>query len=190
MTHPMKSICNQASRLFKLTLDFHGELDAEVRLSVVASLEDHLTCYDNIITLEKRISENIAVRPQSMLSPWIPKFAEYFLHHRSWTIVKDAEVLPLITKRRNLVGNFMIIHSEDSRAVFAKFVNHDVVVYQVLLRQEGIFVDIHMELHPSLFKPFYANESTFYKIYERVKRKDMECAKNLHARTNLLQGNA
>ena len=163
-------------------------MDAEQRLSVLASFKDRLNCYANIFTLEKRISGNISLRPKAKQSVWAPKLAEYFLHHKTWKIVKDPEVLPLITKRRNLVGNFMIIHSEEKRAVLAKLVNHDAVVYQVLLRDDGILVDLHMELNPSLFNPFYAIQSQFGAIYERVKRKDMECAKNLHARTNLIQG--
>jgi hypothetical protein len=178
----------QASRLFTVTLDFHGELDAEQRLGVLASLRVTLMRYTNIVVLDKKISNTIALRPESRSSTWIPKFAEYFLHHRSWNIVQDPEVIPLITKRRNQIGNFMIIHSEESRALFVKFVNGNVVLYQVLSRQDGIFVDIHMESHCALFNPFHAKESTFYSIYEKVKRKDMIAAGVLHSRTNLLQG--
>lgn len=174
--------------MFTITIDFHGELDTERRLGVLASLRVSLTRYANIVVLDKKISNIIALRPESRSSTWIPKFAEYFLHHRSWNIVKDPEVIPLITKRRSQIGNFMIIHSEESRALFVKFVNGNVVLYQVLSRQNGIFVDIHMESHRALFYPFYAKESTFYSIYEKVKRKDMMCAENLHSRTNLLQG--
>jgi hypothetical protein len=58
----------------------------------------------------------------------------------------------------------------------------------VLSRQDGIFVDIHMESHRALFNPFHAKESTFYSLYEKVKRKDMIAAGVLHSRTNLLQG--
>jgi hypothetical protein len=180
---------SKASRLFIITMDFHGELDAEERLNIMASFRERLKCYDNIVVLEKNISRFIAVRPKSRETTWTPRLAEYFLHHRSWNIIQDPEVLPLITKRRNLVGNFMIIHSEEKRAVFAKFANDDTVVYQVLLRPEGIFVDIHMEPKRGLFNPHSAKDSTFRAIYEKVKAKDMECAKNLHARTNLLQGN-
>lgn len=169
-------------------MDFHGELDAEDRLGIVASFRERLDCYDNVVVLEKSISGVIAVRPKSRETLWRPRLAEYFLHHRSWSIIKDPEVLPLITKRRNLVGKFMILNSEEKRALFAKFSNGDTVVYQVLLRPEGIFVDIHMEPNRGLFNPFFASDSTFRAIYEKVKTKDMECAKNLHARSNLIQG--
>ncbi|KAL3795130.1 hypothetical protein HJC23_007358 [Cyclotella cryptica] len=179
--------CHEASRLFTITIDFHGELDAEQRLGVVASFRNILTKYPNIVVLDKKITNVIALRPESRRSTWIPKYAEYFLHHRSWNIVKDPEVIPLITKRRSQIGNFMVIHSEENRALFVKFVNGNVVVYQVLSRQDGIFVDIHMESHRALFTPFHAKESTFYSIYEKVKKKDMMCAENLHSRTNLLQ---
>jgi hypothetical protein len=178
----------QASRLFTITMDFHGELDAEERLGVLASFRDRLESYDNLVVLDKIISGVLSVRPESKHSRWTPKLAEYFLHHKSWNIVKDPEVLPLITKRRNQVGNFLIIHSQEKRAIFAKVVSNDVVVYQVLSRPDGIFVDIHMESNRSLFYPFSAKESSFRSIYEKVKKKDMECAQNLHARTNLLKG--
>ena len=174
--------------MFTITIDFHGELDAELRLRVIDSFKGRLRRYTNIVVLEKKISNIIALRPESRKSTWIPKYAEYFLHHRSWNIVQDPEVIPLITKRRNQIGNFMVIHSEENRALFVKLVNGDVVMYQVLSRQDEISVDIHMESHRALFYPFYAKESTFYSIYEKVKRKDMMCAENLHSRTNLLQG--
>ena len=169
-------------------MNFHGELDAEERLDVVASFRDRVNSCENLVILEKKISHIIAVRPELQSIRWIPKLTEYFLHHRSWDIVKDPEVIPLITKRRSQIGNFMIIHSEENRALFAKFVNNDAVIYQVLARSNGIFVDIHMESNRSLFNPFYAKDSAFRAIYEKVKMKDMECAKNLHARSNLLQG--
>ena len=170
-------------------MDFHGELDAEERLSVVTSFRDRVAKYDNnLVILQKKISALIAVRPESKQSRWVPKLGEYFLHHRSWIIEKDPEVLALITKRRSLIGNFMILHSEENRAIFAKFVNNDAVIYQVLSRSDGVFVDLHMESNHAMFNPFTSKTSAFREIYEKVKRKDMECAKNLHARTNLLQG--
>jgi hypothetical protein len=176
--------------LFKISIDFHGELDAEQRLGVLASFQDKLKMYSNVVVLSKSISGIIALRPESRISTWPPKhIGEYFLHHKSWDIVRDTEVLPLITRRRNQVGNFITIHSEDNRAVFAKYAqNGDVVVYQVLDRQDGVYVDIHMECERTSFNPFYNTASTFYGIYEKVKRKDMACAKNLVSRTNLLKG--
>lgn len=153
-------------------MDFHGELDAEERLCVVTSFRDTIASYgSNLVILQKKISSTIAVRPESRQSRWSPKIGEYFLHHRSWSIVKDSEVLALITKRRSLVGNFMILHSEENRAIFAKFVNNDAVIYQVLSRSDGVFVDLHMESNPTMFNPFTSKMSAFRAIYEKVKKK-------------------
>ena len=171
-----------------MTMDFHGELTANERLSVVASFQDQLCSYKNLVILEKPISGLITIRPKSKHSSWAPKISEYFLHHKNWSIVKDQEVLPLITKRRTTHG-FTIIHSEVNRVLFAKFVYNDACIYQVLNRSDDdIIVDIHMESNRALFDPFHARESAFCAIYEKVKTKDMECARNLHARTNLLRG--
>ena len=183
------------SRLFTFTLDFHGELDTEQRLMVLSSFRENLKGCTDIIVLKKTISENIAIRPSSPSHLWHPGKREYFLHHKSWDLIKDTEVLPLITKRRSQIGNFFILHADDDRAVFAKFVqsdglttpdNLDIVIYQVLSRPDGIFVDIHMESCRSTFYPFYANDTIFHSIFEKVKRRDKECAKNLRSRTNVL----
>ncbi|KAL7542994.1 hypothetical protein ACHAXR_012278 [Thalassiosira sp. AJA248-18] len=177
------------SQLFTISVDFHGELNAEQRLAVLSSLKDNLRGCTDIIVLEKCISTNVAIRPMSPTLQWTPSWNEYFLHHKCWELLQEKKVLPLITKRRNEIGNFFILHSDEHRAVFAKFVkNKDVVIYQVLSRDDGIFVDIHMEATQSTFCPFHARHSstTFASIYEKVKRRDKDCAKNVRSRSNLL----
>lgn len=66
----------------------------------------------------------------------------------------------------------------------------DVVIYQVISRADGIFVDIHMEASRSRFRPFslkHSNTPTpFTRIYQLVKSRDIDCARNIHSRVNLL----
>lgn len=176
------------------TFDFHGEINAEQRLAVSSSLKESLRVSDDIIVLEKGISANVALRPMDPSVPWAPAWNEYFLHHKCWELLQEKDVLSLITKRRNEIGNFFILHSDENRAVFAKFVrqdeslpstNLDAVIYQVLSRADGIFVDIHMEAAPSTFHPFHTRHSktTFYSIYDKVHRRDKDCAKNVSVDT-------
>ena len=104
------------------------------------------------------------------------------------------------TKRRHEIGGFFILNSDPTREVFAKFVQNngdmssqsstDVVIYQVLSRSDGIFVDIHMEATPRMFRPYsmihYNTPTPFNRIYQVVKSRDIDCAENVHSRTNLL----
>jgi len=152
-----------------------------------------------IILLEKCISSNVAIRPASSSCPWSPRWNEYFLHHKSWELLQEGGVLPLITKRRNKIGGFVILMQDDERAIFAKFAKsqkeerfpsllYSVVIYQVLSRADGIFVDIHMESSRSTFYPFHSKHksTTFSSIHEQVKRRDKDCARNVRSRTNLM----
>ena len=143
----------------------------------------------------------MAIRPESPSLPWEPvTWNEYFLHHKCWELLQEKEVLELICKRRHEIGNFFILHSSEHRAVFAKFVTShednsvslrgkDTVLYQVLSHPDGMIVDIYQEATQSIFNPFHARHSNtrFASIYEKVKRRDKDCAKNVRSRTNLLE---
>lgn len=78
--------------------------------------------------------------------------------------------------------------------VFAKFVTNqeggqddnkkeqDAVLYQVVSKSNGIYVDICMEASHSTFHPFSTRRSpntTFAKLSERVQRRDQDCARNV-----------
>lgn len=182
----------QVSRLFSITVDFHGELDAEQRLALLFNLEESLRSCSELIVLERGVSKYIALRPLSSSAVRRRSWDEYYLHHKSWMLLQDPEVLPLLFKRRHMIGSFFILHADENRAVFCKFVENsksqtsDMVVYQVLQRQDGIYVDIHMESCSAVFHPFRSKDCVFYALYERVRRRDKDCARNLRSRTNLL----
>lgn len=80
------------------TVDFHGELNADARIGVIASIKQ-TTERASILVLEKCISSYISVRPASPSRPWSPCWNEYLIHHKSWELLNEAEVLPLISKR-------------------------------------------------------------------------------------------
>lgn len=182
----------EVSRLFSITVDFHGELDTEQRLAILFTLKESLTSCDELLLLDRRVSNYISLRPFLPSSVWKPSWGEYFLHHKSWELLKDPEVLPLLYKRRHIIGGFFILHADENRAVFCKFVDDDnaetsdMVLYQVLQRQDGIYVDIHLETCRAVFHPFRSKSFPLYALYERVRRRDKDCAKNLRSRTNLL----
>jgi hypothetical protein len=192
---------SKVSRLYTLTVYFHGELDAEVRIGVIRSLKE-ATERANTLVLEKCISSYITLRPDNQTSQWSPCWNEHFIHHESWELLKTADVqyryllLLLISKRRHEIDGFFILNSNSTRVVFAKFVankgssNPDLVIYQVLSRDDGIFVDIHMEASQSRFYPFNTKRcntpTPFSRILEVVKSRDIDCAKNVLSRINLL----
>jgi len=186
------SQCREVSRLFSITVDFHGELDTEQRLAILFTLEESLRSCAELLLLDRGVSNYIALRPLLSSSVWKPSWSEYFLHHKSWELLKDPEVLPLLFKRRHIIGSFFILHADENRAVFCKFVKdnaaqtNDMVMYQVLQRQDGIYVDIHMEACRAVFHPFRSKSFPLYALYERVRRRDEDCARNLRSRTNLL----
>ena len=200
---------SKVSRLYTLTVYFHGELDTEVRIGVIGSLKE-ATERANTLVLQKCISSYITLRPANQTSQWSPCWNEHFIHHESWELLKTADVryryllLLLISKRRHEIGGFFILNSNSTRVVFAKFIanegdgremvpsNLDLVIYQVLSRDDGIFVDIHMEASQSRFSPFNRERcdtqtsTSFSRIYEVVKSRDIDCAKNVLSRINLL----
>jgi hypothetical protein len=186
------SQCREVSRLFSITVDFHGELDTEQRLAILFTLEESLRSCAELLLLDRGVSNYIALRPLLSSSVWKPSWSEYFLHHKSWELLKDPEVLPLLFKRRHIIGSFFILHADENRAVFCKFVKdnaaqtNDMVMYQVLQRQDGIYVDIHMEACRAVFHLFRSKSFPLYALYERVRRRDEDCARNLRSRTNLL----
>eukprot|EP00985_Skeletonema_marinoi_P002148 scaffold875_cov121-Skeletonema_marinoi.AAC.1 len=186
------SHCPEVSRLFSITVDFHGELDTEQRLAILYTLKESLRCCAELLLLERGVSNYLTLRPLLSSSVWKPSWGEYFLHHKSWDLLKDPEVLPLLFKRRHVIGGFFILHADENRAVFCKFVDDenaqtsDMVLYQVLQRQDGIYVDIHMESCRAVFHPFRSKSFPLYALYERVRRRDKDCARNLRSRTNLL----
>lgn len=198
---------SKVSRLYTLTVYFHGELDAEERIGVVGSLKE-VTGRTNTLVLEKCISSYITLRPTTQTSQSSPCWNEHFIHHESWELLKIADVqyryllLLLISKRRHEIGGFFILNSNSTRVVFAKFIankgdgsemlpsNLDIVIYQVLSRDDGIFVDIHMEASQSRFYPFNTKRcdapTPFSRIHEVVKSRDIDCARNVLSRINLL----
>ena len=182
----------EVSRLFSITVDFHGELDTEQRLAILFDLEESLRSCAELLLLDRGVSNYITLRPLLSSSAWKSSWDEYFLHHKSWDLLKDPEVLPLLFKRRHVIGSFFILHADENRAVFCKFVKDsaaqtsDMVLYQVLQREDGVYVDLHMETCRAVFHPFRSKSSPWYSLYERVRRRDKDCARNLRSRTNLL----
>ena len=101
------------------TIDFHGEIKAELRLSVLSKLKNDLAVNSEILVLEQCISRLVRT-PQMAKDGW----SSYFIHNKKWELLQDDEVLPLITKRRNEIGHFFILHSDEQTGLFAKFVTN------------------------------------------------------------------
>ena len=186
-------------------IDFHGELDTELRSAVVLSLKEAINECTNVVVLQKCISSYVCARPDILgptmsSSSWI----DFFVHRKSWQLCSDEEIFPLIAKRRTEVENFFLLHSDLRSGVFAKLLNSSdtsagneqhsfenslsIVIYRVLLRADRIYIEIRMEACVSLFHPFRLNFSgtLFNNLFETIKAGDTVCSRNIHSRSNLL----
>lgn len=186
-------------------IDFHGELDTELRSAVVLSLKEAINECTNVVVLQKCISSYVCARPDipgptMSSSSWI----DFFVHRKSWQLCSDEEIFPLIAKRRTEVENFFLLHSDLRSGVFAKLLNtsdtsagneqhsfensSSIVIYRVLLRADRIYIEIRMEACVSLFHPFRLNFSgtLFNNLFETIKAGDTVCSRNIHSRSNLL----
>lgn len=118
-------------------------------------------------------------------------------HHASWDLVKDSELLSLLSKRRTEIGSFRLLESRDDYALFAKLAPKtndspgDLIQYEIAVHSDKVTIDLHMESESGVFDPYYAeagNTIRFGKMVNVIRRRDQECGRALKSRTTLLQG--
>jgi len=115
-------------------------------------------------------------------------------NHKSWDLMDDQELLPLLTKRRVEIDGFYLLESDDNYALLAKIEPGkdsgdpgDLVQYQIVKRNDRVVVDLHKESESSLFHgEFSASGSGFPRLSDTLETTDKECGRALRARTNLL----
>ncbi len=166
----------------------------------MTSLREALNECAHVVVLQKCISSYICARPD-IPGPSSAYWSNFFVYSKSWQLCPYNEVVPLITKRRTEAENFFLLHSDSRRRVFAKIVDEctadeqyptrisrDIVIYQVLPRVDGIYIDICMEACRSTFHPFHAKHSgtSFSKLFETIKNRDTDCSRNIHSRSSLI----
>ena len=185
-----------ASRLFTISVETFGIFDPTDRIHLVSSLKAAIGNLKDVDVLVKQMGPFLFGTNSNFSN--IRKKIDIQYHHESWDLLDDAELLPLLSKRRTEIGNFRLLQSTDQHAIFAKVVPEvligapgDLVQYQIAIMKEKIVIDLHMESESGMFFPFRAErdklKSTFARMVHILRRRDQECGRALRSRTNLLQ---
>ena len=188
----------RASRLFKITVDTVVGTDTSERLILVESLKRRLSSIKNILLLDMVMD---CFLTGSQQSPSKDGLLSTHFSHESWDLVKDPELLPLITKRRNDIDKFLLMHSTSSYARFARLVtterNADGITdtyldeYQITVHIDKVVVNMRVERDNGRFldygqKGVLPEITRAHRLFVRVKRRDQECGLALRSRTELL----
>jgi hypothetical protein len=195
-----------ASRLYTIVLETFGGLSAENRHALLASLKDALRPLRAVEVLAKQIGKFLvgetSRRQAGSTHEFYQKVLESHHNHFHWDLVKDAELMPLLMKRRKEIGKFLLLESSDDRALFAKLYESDtsdkvkdpgnLAQYQLAVLEDKVVVDFHMESEGGAFFPFRLlksgqPDSKFHLLVRSLKTRDQECGHALRCRTTLLR---
>lgn len=184
---------SKASQLFTISIEFFGGIGPVERLEVLSSLKKMIDSLKHVEVLSKQMAPFLIGDTKRSLVKY--QNTEIQVHHASWDLLKDPELLSLLTRRRIEIGGFRLLQSSDNHALFAKLVPEDsaspgdLVQYQIAVRDEQVDIDLHMESESGAFNPYReaTGETTqFGKMASIIRRRDQECGRALSSRTNLL----
>jgi hypothetical protein len=183
---------NKASQLFTISVEFFGGTDPIKRFETLASLKETLNGLKYVEVLAKQIAPFLIGNKNSLLNENL----QIQFHHASWDLVKDSELLSLLSKRRTEIGGFRLLESRDDYALFAKLAPKstdspgDLIQYEIAVHSDKVTIDLHMESESGVFNPYYVGAgkmSQFGKMVNVIRRRDQECGRALKSRTTLLQ---
>ena len=198
------------SRIFTVTVEMFGGSNAVDRLALLSSLKETISRCKDVLVLPKPMDDYL-VGLRDPLSPELKllkkqRFLESHFHHKSWSS-PNPELLGLLTKRRNEVGQFWFLHSSDTYSLFAKLVTDDggklvtadftkasdsasselyQVQYQIAVIAGSIVIDMHVEREQGVFFTHSSQKTHFHELFDRVRVRDQECGRALGSRTSLL----
>ena len=184
---------NKASKLFTIFVEFFGGTDPIKRFETMDSLKETLGSLRNVDVLRKQIAPFLIGNKDSLLKDNV----QIQFHHENWDLVKDPELLSLLSKRRTEIGGFRLLESRDDYALFAKLAPKtsdspgDLIQYEIAVNNDNVVVDLHMESESGVFDPYSfgaTKRSQFSRMVNVIRRRDQECGRALKSRTTLLQG--
>lgn len=198
----------EAARLYTIALEFFGCPDNHERVAVAHRLKERLCSCEFVVLIPRTVDQYIRVVMQGTGGGGggggsLQK-ARGFLHWDHWDLTKDDELIPILCqRRRSSIGNFWLFDSSRNHALLGKFVAREdidamkhpslhLVLYYIRARQDSVSVDIYMETQRGYLNPFcFYPRSKFAsgvpnEFFERVKRRDFECALALKSRRRLL----
>ncbi|CAJ1954420.1 unnamed protein product [Cylindrotheca closterium] len=184
-----------ASRIYSLTIEYYGGIDPNDRLETLESLKTSIDDLKDVMVLRKQLGPYLAGITNTRF--WYLGKIEIEFHHARWELVIDPELLPLLMKRRLEIGQFLLLHSTPTRAMFGKLAEQeaitgaagDLVQYQIAIMTDRVVVDLHMESESAIFTPFRPSQSKanrFDSMVQRIRQRDQQCGRALRSRTNLL----
>lgn len=157
MSYCVVRITPLAGTLFRISVGFFAvdTLDCQSFLmelkDLISSINEHTT------VLPKNLSKSINLQSMFQASPMI---SYKFRHNECWELRNDPELLRLVTRRRLQIGNFMLVHQQKGRRLFAKFVNDKahqfngaisnlsselrLVIYELQNRGDSVLVNLQM----------------------------------------------
>jgi hypothetical protein len=187
---------HKASQLFTVNVEFFGGINPVDRLAALMSLKNVIRGLKYVEVLSKQMAPFLV--GNSNFSSVKNRNVEIQFHHARWDLVKDSELLSLLTKRRIEIGHFRVLESTDDYALFAKLVPTtntiaspgDLVQYQIAVHCDKVVINLHMESESGIFNPYHPSAeatSQFERMLNVIRRRDQECGRALRSRTNLLR---
>ena len=186
-----------ASRLFQITIDTLVGTTISDHLILVESLKEMLSSCKGIVLLNFVVERFLADLRQPLAKSEV---LSCHFSQKSWNLVNDSKLLPLITIIRSEITNFLLIDSTDADARFARLEmiqrnSGDIVdayldEYRIEIREEKTIVNMHVEHERGRFfihGPIGASETTrSHQLLNEVKCRDHQCGVALRARSQLL----
>ena len=187
------------SRLFSVSVEAFEGIAPTNRWSMINSLRESLKQLKDVHVLDKQYAPYLV---GLTISPGLQSSNLSFLEsqhdHERWELVYDAELLPLLMKRRTEIGKFFLLDSSEKHSFFAKIAYDspddnrgagDLVQYKMQVVHEKVVVDLHMESESATFVnnvDSETREKKFHRLVRRLKKRDQDCARALQSRRHLL----
>ena len=148
------------SRLFTIVLETFGGISAGNRHALLTSLKDAIQPLRAVEVLLQQIGKFLVGENSRRCAGTAKQFYQNVLeshhNHATWDLVKDAELIPLLMKRRKEIGKFFLLESSDDRAFFAKLFESDtcdeakdpgnLAQYQLGIMEDKVIVDFHVSI--------------------------------------------
>ncbi len=183
------------ARVFKVLCHYFEQVDTNIRMASVRSLQQAITSCNNLFLIPPRhLSSSIL---NNLTDSQIALRLNNGLQQtESWDLLREPELLPLIAKRRSYFDNFHPLILNSYQTVLFKFVSDSnrlyLVQYHLAMLSNKVVARICMDREKGMFNykllPRVTGqmESLFSQLSSNVKSRDQKCARALRSRRNLL----
>jgi len=191
---------SELPRVFSIQLHYFEQLGPNERLLCAKSLRSAIASIDIFLIVPRPLSKRVlmnAARIQNSSFEYLNanNKGPYFQQSKSWELLHEPELLPLVAKRRSNFDDFHALVLDDKTTVLVKFVSGDnnriyLVQYHLTMLADKALARIYMDMEQGLLNhSFFTTKPEpilFKDIYSDVKERDHKCARALRSRRNLL----